>query len=56
MITEDKIYSTDDNHHATFSTIEAMEECLKSMREISKVPPTYLNRICKKETVEILDL
>lgn len=51
MITEDKIYSTDDNHHATFSTIEAMEECLKSMREISKVPPTYLNRISKKESV-----
>lgn len=51
MITEYKIYSTDDEHHATFSTIEAMEECLRSMWEINKVPATYLNRIYKKETV-----
>lgn len=51
MITKYKLYSPDENHHATFSTIEVMEECLKSMREINKVPPTYLNRISKKETV-----
>lgn len=52
MIEEYKI----EDHHVGFSTLEAMEECLKSMREINKVPPTYFNIVCKKETVEILDL
>ena len=63
MITKYKIYykyynrySTDDTRQATFSTLEAMEERLKSMREINKAFPTYFNIVCEKETVERLDL
>lgn len=60
MITEYKIYynryTTDEDHHVGFTTLEAMEECLKSMREINKVSPTYFNIVCKKETVERLEL
>lgn len=63
MITEYKIYyeycdrhSPDEVRHVTFSTLEAMEEYLKSMREINKVCPIYFNIVCKKETVERLDL
>lgn len=60
MITEYKIYYnrylTDEDHHVTFGTQEAMEECLKRMREINKGFPTYFNIVCKKETVETLDL
>jgi hypothetical protein len=63
MITEYKIYyeyynrySHDEVRHATFSTLEAMEERLETMRDINKASPTYFNIVCKKETVEILDL
>lgn len=63
MITEYKIYyeyynrySTDNTRQVTFSTLEAMEDRLKSMREINKAFPTYFNIVCKKETVETLDL
>lgn len=48
--------SMDESRQATFNTQEAMEERLKSMREINKAFPTYFNIVCKKETVEILDL
>lgn len=60
MLTEYKIYynryTTDVDHHVGFSTLEAMEECLKNMRETNKSFPTYFNIVCKKETVETLDL
>lgn len=63
MITEYKIYyeyynrySADNVRHATFNTLEAMEERLKIMRETNIAFPTYFNIVCEKETVEILDL
>ena len=60
MLTEYKIYynryTTDEDHLVGFSTLEAMEECLKSMRETNKGFPTYFNIVYKKETVETLDL
>lgn len=63
MMTEYKIYykyynrrSMDESRHTTFSTLEAMEERLKSMREINKAFPTYFDIRCTKETVETLDL
>lgn len=60
LITEYKIYytrdSTGEDHHLTFSTQEAMEGCLECMRETNKTCTTYLNIVCKKETVETLDL
>lgn len=60
MITEYKIYynryETDVDHHVGFTTLEAMEEALKGMRETNKAVPTYFNIVCKKETVERLNL
>ena len=63
MTTEYKIYynyysrhSTNGDRQVTFSTQEAMEERLKIMRETNNAFPTYFNIVCKKETVEILDL
>ena len=64
MITEYKIYynyynrysTYDGDRHVTFSTQEAMEERLKIMRETNNAFPTYFNIVCKKETIEILDL
>jgi hypothetical protein len=59
-LTEYKIYynryTTDEDHHVGFTTLEAMEEALKGMRETNKAVPTYFNIVCKKETVERLNL
>lgn len=59
-LTEYKIYynryTTDEDHHVGFTTLEAMEEALKGMRETNKGFPTYFNIVCKKETVERLNL
>ena len=59
-LTEYKIYynryTTDVDHHVGFTTLEAMEEALKGMRETNKAVPTYFNIVCKKETVERLEL
>ena len=51
-------YDSDDNDlkKVGFSTLEAMEECLKSMREQNKIRLTYLNIVCKKITLERLDI
>lgn len=59
-LTEYKIYynryTTDEDYHVGFTTLEAMEEALKGMRETNKAFPTYFNIVCKKETVERLNL